>query len=138
LISKGWIVLSATGQTAYGQPINIRSLFYALHQGLLPLQSGDLFEGVHHTVIQIGEFVEVYWGEFAGTLVGRLVPSGIEGTIRLSGSGDFHLSGERVLEASPSDFPITIPLEDPDLPAAFLQAIAGFFDLPFVQELQDI
>lgn len=138
LISKGWILLSATGETADGEPIDIRSLLYALRQSLIPLKAGDLFEGVHHTVIQTGESVAVYWGEFAGTLVGGLAPAETEGTIRLSGTGSFHLTGKLVPEADSADYPETIPLDDPDLPEAFLQTIEEFFDVPFAQESQDI
>ena len=138
LISKGWILLSTTGQTANEEPIGIRSLLYAVRQSLIPLKANDLFEGVHHTVILIGESVNVYWGEFAGTLMGGLAPAEIEGTIRLSGSGSFYLSGEWIPNESPTYYPGTIPLDDPDLPAAFLQTIEEFFDPLFAQEPQDI
>ncbi|MEE8594035.1 MAG: hypothetical protein V3T03_07910 [Candidatus Bipolaricaulota bacterium] len=138
LISKGWILMTAAGQTADGESIDIRSLLYAVRQSLIPLKAGDLFEGVHHTVIQIGESVAVYWGEFAGTLVGGLAPAEIEGTIRLSGTGSFHLTGKLAPEADSADYPETIPLDDPDLPAAFLQTIEEFFDPLFAQESQDI
>ena len=134
LINKGWILLSATGKAADGEPIDIRSLLYALRQSLIPLKAGDLLEGVHHTVIQIGESVAVCWGEFAGTLVGGLAPAETEGTIRLSGTGSFHLTGKLVPEADSADYPETIPLDDPDLPAAFLQTIEEFFDPLFAQE----
>ena len=138
LTSKGWILLSATGETPDEESIDMRSLLYAMRQSLIPLKAGDLFEGVHHTVIRIGESVNVYWGQFAGTLVGGLAPAEIEGTIRLSGSGSFYLSGKRIPNASPTGCPGTIPLDDPDLPAAFLQAIQEFFDPLFAQECQDI
>lgn len=138
LMTRGWILMAAAGQTNRGESIVLRSLLYAAWQNLIPLQVGDLFKGVHHTVIQIGEFLEVYWGEFAGTLEGGLAPAETEGTIQLAGSGNFHLLGEQVLEASPAIVPKNIPLDDPDLPAAFLQAIGEFFNLPFTQELQDI
>ena len=138
LISKGWILLSATGQTANKESIDIRSLLYAVRQSLIPLKAGDLFEGVHHTVIRIGGSVAVYWGEFAGTLVGGLAPAEIEGTIRLSGIGSFHLTGKLVPEADSADYPGTIPLDDPDLPEGFLQTIEEFFDPLFAQEPQDI
>ena len=134
LINKGWILLSATGKTADGEPIDIRSMLYALRQSLIPLKAGDLFEGVHHTVIQIGESINVYWGEFAGTLAGGLALAETEGTIRLSGTGNFHLAGEWVPEADATDYPGTIPLDDPDLASAFLQTIGEFFSLPFAQE----
>lgn len=134
LISKGWILLSATGQTANEESIDIRSLLYALRQSLIPLKAGDLFEGVHHTVVRTGGSVAVYWGEFAGTLVGGLAPAEIEGTIRLSGTGSFHLTGKLVPEADFADYPGTIPLDDPDLPEGFLQTIEEFFDPLFAQE----
>ncbi|MFC2105483.1 hypothetical protein ACFLS0_01880 [Candidatus Bipolaricaulota bacterium] len=134
LINKGWFLLSATGKTADGEPIDIRSLLYALRESLIPLKAGDLFEGVHHSVIQIGESINVYWGEFAGTLVGGLAPAETEGTLRLAGTGSFYLSGKWVPDASPADFLGTIPLDDPDLPAAFLQTIDEFFNLPLAQE----
>ena len=132
--SKGWIVLSATGQTADGEPIVIRTLLYTLRQSLIPLKADDLFEGVHHTVIQINESVNAYWGEFAGTLAGGLAPAETEGTIRLAGNGSFCLSGRQVPEARPDDFPSTIPLDDPDLTEAFLQTVHSFFDLPITQD----
>ena len=69
----------------------------------------------------------LHWGEFAGTLVGGLAPAETEGTIRLSGDGSFHLSGEWVPAASSSDYPETIPLDDPNLSEEFLQAIAEMF-----------
>ncbi len=134
LISKGWILMTAAGQTADGEAIDIRSLLYAVRQSLIPLKAGDLLGGVHHTVIQIGEFADVYWGEFAGTLVGGLAPAETEGTIRLSGTGSFHLTGKLVPEGDSADYPETIPLNDPDLPAAFLQTIEEFFDPLFAQE----
>ena len=132
--SKGWIVLSATGQTADGEPIVIRTLLYTLRQSLIPLKADDLFEGVHHTVIQINESVNAYWGEFAGTLAGGLAPAETEGTIRLAGNGSFYLSGRQVPEARPDDFPSTIPLDDPNLTEAFLQTVDSFFNLPITQE----
>ena len=134
LTSKGWIVLSATGQTADGEPVVIRTLLYTQRQSLIPLKADDLFEGVHHTVIQINESVNAYWGEFAGTLAGGLAPAETEGTIRLAGNGSFHLSGERVPEASSAGYSGSIPLDDPDLPETFLQAIDAFFDLVFAQD----
>ena len=134
LISKGWILFSATGRTADEETILVRSLIYANRQSLIPLQAGDLFEGVHHTVIRIGGAVAVYWGEFAGTLVGGLAPAETSGTIRLTGSGSFHLTGERISDADPTDLFEAIPLDDPDLPDVFLQTIDDFFDLPEVSE----
>jgi len=134
LISKGWILMTAVGHTADGEPIDIRSLLYALRQSLIPLKAGDLFEGVHHTVIQIGESINVYWGEFAGTLVGGLAPAETEGTIRLSGTGSFHLTGKLVPEAGCADYPGTIPLDDPDLPEGFLQAVKEIFSSSSVRE----
>jgi len=138
LISKGWILMTAAGETAAGESLDIRSLLYAMRQSLIPLKAGDLLEGVHHTVVRIGESVNVYRGEFFGTLVGRLAPAETKGTIRLTGTGSFYLTGVRVSEAGPTDYPETIPLNDPDLPDVFLETIDEFFDLPFAQESQDI
>lgn len=104
-----------------------------MRQSLIPLKAGDLFEGVHHTVVRIGESVNVYRGEFFGTLVGRLAPAETKGTIRLTGTGSFYLTGVRVSEAGPTDYPETIPLADPDLLDVFLETIDEFFDLPFAQ-----
>lgn len=134
LINKGWILMTAAGHAADGEPIDIRSLLYALRESLIPLKAGDLFEGVHHTVIQIGESIDVYWGEFAGTLAGGLAPAETEGTIRLSGTGSFHLIGKLVPEADSADYPGTIPLDDPDLPEGFIQTVGEFFNLPLAQE----
>ena len=44
LISKGWILMTAAGQTADGESIDIRSLLYALRQSLIPLKAGDLLD----------------------------------------------------------------------------------------------
>ncbi|MFC2078413.1 hypothetical protein ACFLSZ_00365 [Candidatus Bipolaricaulota bacterium] len=123
LVTKGWIVMSAFGATEDSEPVTIRCLLYASRQRLIPLQADDLIEGVHHTVIQVGESISVYWGEFAGTLAGGLAPTETSGTIRLSGSGSFYLSGEWVSDASCDAFSDAIPLDDPDLPATFLQII---------------
>jgi len=138
LTSKGWIVLHATGQTADGETIVIRMLLYALRQSLIPLKADDLFEGVHHTVIQTNESINVYEGEFAGTLTGGLAPADIEGTIRLSGRASFNLIGEWIPEALSDDYPGSIPLDDPDLSEDFLQTIDEFFNSSLTQESQDI
>jgi len=138
LTSKGWIVLSATGQTADGEAIVIRALLYALRQSVIPLKADDLFEGVHHTVIQINESINVYGGEFTGTLAGGLAPAETEGILRLSGRGSFHLMGEWIPEAVSDDYPGNIPLDDPDLSEAFLQTIDEFFNPPLAQQSQDI
>ena len=134
LMTTGWVLMTAIGRTEGEDVVVFRSLLYASSQSSIPLRAGDLFEGVHHTVIQIGKSVSVYWGEFAGTLVGGLAPAETEGTIRLAGSGNFLLSGERETEASSTDYSSTIPLDDPNLTQAFLQTIAAFFDLPIAQE----
>jgi len=134
LVTGGWILMTAVGQADGGESVIFRSLLYASRHSLVPLQAGDLFEGIHHTVIQIRGVADVYWGEFAGTVTGGLAPSETEGTIRLAGSGSFCLSGERVPEASADDYPWTIPLSDPNLTEAFLQTINAFFDLPSEQE----
>ena len=138
LTSMGWIVLSATGQTVDGEPIIIRTLLYALRQGVIPLKAGDLFEGVHHTVIQINESINIYGGKFTGTLEGGLAPAETEGILRLSGRGSFHLLGEWIPEAHSNDYPGSIPLDDPDLSEEFLRIIDGFFNPPFTQQSQDI
>lgn len=130
LMTNGWILLTAEGITDRGDVVVFRSLLYASRQSLVPLKAGDLFEGVHHTMIQVGGATDVYWGEFTGTLVGGLAPMETEGSIRLTGSGNFSLLGQRIPEARPDDYPLSIPLDDPNLTEAFLQAIDAFFDLP--------
>ena len=134
LTTNGWILMKVYGSTADERAIDIRSLLYSSRQNVIPLKAGDLFEGVHHTVIQIGESADVYWGEFSGTLVGGLAPAETEGTIRLTGRGSFYLAGERVPGASSVNFPETIPLDDPDLPDAYLQIINRFFNPRIEQE----
>lgn len=134
LTTKGWILISAEGVTVDTDPIHIRSLLYASRQSLIPLQADDPINGVHHTVIQIGGDIRVYWGEFTGTLAGGLVPSGTIGIIRLTGSGSLQLTGEWIPEETPASFPDSISLDDPDLPDVFLQTIDDFFDLPEVSE----
>ena len=130
LMTTGWILITASGRTAEEEEVVFRSLLYASHHSLVPLQAGDSFEGVHHTVLQIGDAIAVYEGEVTGTVVGGLAPAGTEGTIRLAGSGNFILSGQRMPEANPNDFPLLIPLDDPNLTEAFLQTLDAFFDLP--------
>jgi len=134
LVTRGWFLMTVSGQTEGGESVILRSLLFASRQRLVPLPAGDLFEGVHHTVIQIGESADVYWGEFSGTLAGGLAPAETDGTIRLTGRGSFYLAGERVPEANRVGYPDTIPLDDPNLPEGFLQALDAFFDLPFAQD----
>lgn len=134
LMTGGWILMTAVGQTGSGESVVFRSLLYTSRHSLVPLQAGDLFESIHHTVIQIGSVADVYWGEFTGTVTGGLAPTETEGTIRLEGRGNFSLSGERIPEASSTNYPSTIPLNDPNLTEAFLQTISAFFDLPAAQE----
>jgi hypothetical protein len=130
LTTTGWLLMTASGRTTDEKEVVFRSLLYASHQSLVPLQAGDSFKGVHHTVIQIGDAIAVYEGEVTGTVVGGLAPAKTEGTIRLEGSGTFALTGQRIPEANPNGSPLLIPLEDPNLTEAFLQTLDAFFDLP--------
>jgi len=93
------------------------------------LQAGDSFEGVHHTVVQIGDLVTVYGGGFDLAVSGGLAPSITEGTIRLAGSGYFNVIGKQLDGANPMDYCISIPLDDPILTEDFLDSIVAFFEL---------
>ncbi|MCK5584933.1 hypothetical protein KAJ02_02565, partial [Candidatus Bipolaricaulota bacterium] len=53
LMTSGWILMTAVGKTDGGESVIFRSLLYASRHSLVPLQAGALFEGIHHTVIQV-------------------------------------------------------------------------------------
>jgi hypothetical protein len=125
--AKAWLLSETSGTTQDQVGFSIRSLAYITRQTLTPLKAGDIFEGVHHTAIQIGDTLDIYWGCFSGTLSGGLSATGAEGILQLTGSGCFHLSGERIDGAGASDLPTSIPLDDPDLPVDFLRAIEEAF-----------
>ena len=129
LMTRGWVLLEATGRADGGDRIVIRSLLYASQQSLVPLQAGDSFEGVHHTVVQIGDLVTVYGGGFDLAVSGGLAPSIAEGTIRLAGSGYFNVIGKQLDGASPMDYCTSIPFDDPILTEDFLDSIVAFFEL---------
>ncbi|TFH11219.1 MAG: hypothetical protein E4H08_01865 [Candidatus Atribacteria bacterium] len=125
--AKAWLLSVASGMSSDEQDFSVRSLAFIARQTLTPLKSGDIFEGVHHTVIQMGGMVHIYWGRFSGTLAGGISLAGTGGGLQLTGSGVFHLSGERIEGACAADLPTSIPLDDPELPADFLRAIAEAF-----------
>lgn len=127
LETKGWILASAAGVTANEQAFIIRSIAYILRQDVTPLKVGDLLEGVHQTIIQIGEVVETYRGSFSGTLTGGLSTTSSSGLLQLVGSGRFTFSGESISSTCDERFPSSIPLDDPDLPAEFLDTISETF-----------
>ena len=127
LETKAWILALASGVTSTGHAFSIRSLAYISRQDAVPLKIGDLFEGMHQTVIRIGDVVEIYRGSFSGTLTGGLSTTGSDGLLRLVGGGQFTLSGERILADCSAGFPASIPLDDPDLSAEFLNAIEEAF-----------
>ena len=60
LMTKGWVLITALGQKDGEAAVVLRSLLYYSSQDSIPLRAGVLFEGVHHTVIQIGKSVSVY------------------------------------------------------------------------------
>ncbi len=119
LISEGWIGYAAAGATATDEPIEIRGLLHARWKGLIPIQIGDVLVGEQLTIVDFRGEERSFVGEFSGTVEGGLAPSERPGTIQLSGSGTFHLTG------APGSFPGSIPLDHPDLPAEFLQYLSG-------------
>ncbi len=119
---------SREGRGRRGGCSSISSIRLAAELGSVEVRT--LFEGVHHTGIQIGSGTDVYRGTFAEAVDGGLAPAGAEGTRWLAGRSSLSLEGERVFEACSDNYASAIALSDPSIPEAFVQTIHDVFDLP--------
>ena len=120
-VTEAWLVYSAVGETAGGARAEIRGLLYLKSATLIPLRTGDLVAGAHHTRLDLEGEPFAYVGEFLAAAAGGIVQGEEPLSLQLIGSASVHLAGEEV-ELS-DELLAAVPLDHPALTAEFLEYV---------------